>query len=94
MVERLGRIATVFDGEVKQVKRVFAGSLNDNGNLTLVSRAQRRTHTLKVARLGLLALAHYKMTRHLNHARATLTLAAAPALRLLRHHANPTPRCG
>ena len=84
----------MFDGEIKQGKRVFAGSLNDNGNLALVRRAQRRTHTLKVARLGLLALAHYKMTRHLNHARAALSLAATPALRLLRHHANPTPRCG
>ena len=57
---------------------MFAGPLNDNGNLTLVRRAQRRTHTLKVARLGLLALA----------------LAATPALRLLRQHANPTLRCG
>ena len=92
MIECLGRIAAVFDGEVKQIKRVFAGSLNDNGNLTLVRRAQRRTHALKVARLGLLALAHYKMTRHLDHARADLSLAAAPALRLLRRHVNPTPQ--
>ena len=92
MVERLGRIAAVFDGEVKQIKRVFAGPLNDNGNLTLVHRAQRRAHTLKVARLGLLALAHYEMTRHLDHARADLSLAAAPALRLLSRHVNPTPQ--
>ncbi len=47
VIERLGRIATVFDGEVKQVKRVSAGPLNDNGNLALVRRAQRRTHALK-----------------------------------------------
>ena len=29
VIERLGRIAAVFDGEVKQVKRVFAGPLNE-----------------------------------------------------------------
>ena len=33
VIERLGRIAAVFDGEVKQVKRVFAGSLTTMATL-------------------------------------------------------------
>ena len=33
MVKRLRSIATVFDGEVEQVERMFASPLNDYGNL-------------------------------------------------------------
>lgn len=94
VVERLGRIAAVFDSEVKQVERVFARSLNDNGNLAFVCRAQSSTHALEVARLSLLALGHHEVARHLHHARANLAFATTPALRLLRCHVNPTPRCG
>lgn len=94
MVERLERIEAVFDGEVEQVERMFARSLNDNGNLAFVCRTQSGTHTLKVARLSLLTLGHHEVARHLHHARANLTFATTPALRLLRCHANPTPRCG
>ena len=93
MVERLGRIAAVFDGEVKQVERVFARSLNDNGNLAFICRTQSGTHALKVARLSLLALGHHEVARHLHHARANLAFATTPALRLFRRHANPIPRC-
>ena len=77
MVERLGRIAAVFNGEVKQVERVFARSLNDNGNLAFVCRTQSGTHALKVARLSLLALGHHEVACHLHHARANLAFAAA-----------------
>lgn len=94
VVERLGRIAAVFDGKVEQVERVFARSLNDNGNLAFVCRTQSGAHTLKVARLSLLALGHHEVASHLHYARANLAFATTPALRLLRHHANPTPRCG
>lgn len=93
MVERLGRIEAVFDGEVEQVESMFASPLNDYGNIPLVCCAQRGAHALEVARLSLLALGHHEMARHLYHARASLALAAAPVPRLFRGHTNPTPQC-
>ena len=84
----------MLDGEVEQVERMLASSLDDDGDLAAVRRTQRRAHALEVAGLGLLALAHHEVARHLDHARAALAPAASPALALFRRHASPTPRCG